>query len=91
MMFNLAIGSVVGHEITHGFDEDRRHIDKDGKRYTSWSNETINMFDKRSQCVIEQYNNYTVIQVNRQVSQFFYKSIEINSCLFFSGEWYTNP
>ncbi len=85
-MFNLAIGSIVGHEITHGFDELRRNIDKDGKRYTSWSNETINMFDKRSQCLIKQYNNYIVTQVNRQVSH-FYKSIQINSCLFFSGEW----
>jgi predicted metalloendopeptidase len=67
MTSNLAIGSIVGHEIAHGFDELRRHIDKDGKRYTSWSNETIDMFNKRSQCIIEQYNNYTVTQVNLQV------------------------
>jgi predicted metalloendopeptidase len=66
-MFNLALGSIIGHEITHGFDELRRHLDKDGKRYSSWSNETIKTFNKRSQCVIEQYNNYTVAQVNLQV------------------------
>lgn len=64
----IAIGSIVGHEITHGFDELRRHIDKDGRRITSWSNETIDMFNKRSECIVEQYNNYTVAQLNLQIN-----------------------
>ena len=66
-MIILAIGSVVGHEITHGFDELRRHIGKDGKEYTLWSNKTNDMYEKRSKCIIEQYNNYTISQINRQV------------------------
>jgi predicted metalloendopeptidase len=68
----------VGHEITHGFDELRRHIDKDGKKYTLWSQKTKNMFDKRSKCTIDQYNNYTMSQINLQVSRFvqrFQKSL----------------
>jgi predicted metalloendopeptidase len=77
-MSNLALGSIVGHEITHSFDELCRHVNKDGKRCTLWSSETINMFDKRSQCVIEQYNNYTVTEWNLQVSH-FYKFVEMNS------------
>ncbi len=86
MMSILAIGSIVGHEITHGFGELRRHRDKDGKIYTSWSNETIDMFDKRSQCVIEQYNNYSVTEVNLQVSHFC-SFAEMNWSLIFSGKW----
>jgi membrane metallo-endopeptidase-like protein 1 len=72
VLSNLALGSIIGHEITHGFDEQRRHIDKDRKRHSSWSNETISIYNKRSQCVIEQYNNYTVSQVNLQVFVLFY-------------------
>jgi predicted metalloendopeptidase len=77
MMFHLAIGSIVGHEIAHGFDELRRHIDKDRKRYTLWSNETIEMFDQRSKCMIEQYNNYTVTQVNLPVGH-CYRFLDMN-------------
>lgn len=76
----------MGHEITHGFDELRRYIDKDGKRYTSWSNETIDMFNKRSQCIIDQYNNYTVTQVNLQVFIIsFCNELTFFTC--FSGKW----
>jgi len=60
----------VGHEITHGFDELRRHLDKNGKRYTLWSQEANDRYDKRSQCIVEQYNNYTVSQIFRQVCRF---------------------
>ena len=58
----------MGHEITHGFDELRRHTDKDGRRITSWSNETIDVFNRRSKCIIEQYSNYTAGQVNIKVN-----------------------
>lgn len=58
----------MGHEITHGFDELRRHTDKDGRRITIWSNETIDVFNRRSKCIIEQYNNYTVEQVNLKIN-----------------------
>ena len=51
-IYCLAIGSIVGHEITHGFDELRRHYDKHQNKYTSWSQETANIFEQRSQCLI---------------------------------------
>lgn len=66
---------VMGHEITHGFDEDGRQYDKDGNKVSWWTNETIGAFNKNKDCIIQQYNNYTVTQVNLQV---FYLILELN-------------
>jgi predicted metalloendopeptidase len=57
---------IIGHEITHGFDIGRQY-DKDGNRIPWWSNSTINQFNERKQCIIDQYNNYTVTQINTKV------------------------
>ena len=65
---NLGIGMVIGHEITHGFDDDGRQYDKYGNRVPWWTNSTIEEFDKRKQCIIDQYSNYTVEQIHRNVS-----------------------
>ena len=65
----LVIGFIVGHEITHGFDELRRHVDGNGKSYTLWSQNTNDMFDQRSNCILEQYNNYTIPQTGLQVGR----------------------
>lgn len=62
------IGMVIGHEITHGFDDDGRQYDKAGNRVPWWSNNTINQFNKRKQCIIDQYNNYTVPQINKHLN-----------------------
>ena len=67
MQCGLVIGSIVGHELAHGFDELRRHIDADGNHYSLWSQETSDMFDRRSTCIVEQYNNYTVSQIGSSV------------------------
>ena len=58
---------VIGHEITHGFDSVGRQFDKDGNRVLWWTNQTINRFNQQKKCLIEQYNNYTVTQVNLNV------------------------
>lgn len=67
LLCEIGIGSIVGHEIAHGFDDARRHINTDGSHYDLWSNDTNEMFDRRSNCIVEQYNNYTVEQINRSV------------------------
>lgn len=59
----------MGHEITHGFDDLGRQYDKNGNKIPWWTNETIEAFNKRKMCIIEQYSNYTVSQVNHQVSR----------------------
>jgi predicted metalloendopeptidase len=68
MIFNIAIGVIVGHEITHGFDNSGRQYDKDGNKIPWWTNATIEAFTERTMCIIEQYSNYTVAQVGLQVS-----------------------
>ncbi|UJR32874.1 hypothetical protein I4U23_020335 [Adineta vaga] len=58
------IGVVIGHEMTHGFDNNGRQFDKDGNRVPWWSNETIQKFIERKSCIVEQYSNYTVPNLN---------------------------
>ncbi|KAJ3633527.1 hypothetical protein MTP99_010467 [Tenebrio molitor] len=55
-----AVGSVIGHEITHGFDDTGRQFDKEGNLVNWWKEETKTKFLERAQCIIKQYNNYTV-------------------------------
>ncbi|CAF1090903.1 unnamed protein product [Adineta steineri] len=62
------IGSVIGHEITHGFDSEGMKYNMNGNKIPWWTNETIEAFDERKKCIIEQYNNYTLSQINRQLN-----------------------
>jgi len=55
-----SIGVVMGHEITHGFDDEGRQYDKVGNVSPWWSKETIEAFDERAQCFVDMYSNYTV-------------------------------
>lgn len=59
---------MIGHEITHGFDNNGRQFDKDGNRIPWWTHETIQEFNKRKTCIIDQYSNYTVPSINMHVS-----------------------
>ena len=58
-----AIGWVIGHEITHGFDDQGRQFDKNGDMAEWWDEQTKEKFVKRSECMVEQYSNYTVAGV----------------------------
>ncbi|CAF3952981.1 unnamed protein product, partial [Rotaria sp. Silwood1] len=58
------IGMIIGHEITHGFDNTGLQFDKDGNRIPWWTNETIEKFNERKQCFIEQYSNFSISEVN---------------------------
>uniref|UniRef100_A0A672GNE8 Phosphate regulating endopeptidase homolog, X-linked n=1 Tax=Salarias fasciatus TaxID=181472 RepID=A0A672GNE8_SALFA len=53
-----AIGVIVGHELTHGFDNNGRKYDKDGNLDLWWSNSSITAFNEKTQCMIDQYNGY---------------------------------
>lgn len=55
-----AIGSVIGHEITHGFDDQGSKFDGYGNMKSWWTDEDRSRFDKRSKLLVEQYGNYKV-------------------------------
>ncbi|XP_019873600.1 neprilysin-2 isoform X2 [Aethina tumida] len=55
-----AIGFVIGHEITHGFDDQGRQFDKEGNLVDWWAPQTREAFVSKAQCIIDQYGNYTV-------------------------------
>ncbi|XP_031844410.2 neprilysin-4 isoform X2 [Nomia melanderi] len=61
------IGVVIGHEITHGFDDKGRLFDKDGNLHRWWNDDVIYGFHQRAQCLIDQYSNYTVSEVGMQI------------------------
>lgn len=55
-----AMGVVMGHELTHAFDDQGREYDKEGNLHQWWRNKTIWHFVQRIQCFIDQYGNYTI-------------------------------
>jgi endothelin-converting enzyme/putative endopeptidase len=56
-----AIGMVIGHELTHGFDDEGRQFDAKGNLRDWWSPTVNGEFEKRAACVKEQYDGYTVL------------------------------
>jgi len=55
------IGLVIGHEMTHGFDDQGAQYDKDGNLSNWWSTNDSAQFVARSTKVIDQYNSFTVL------------------------------
>lgn len=53
-----AIGVVMGHEVTHGFDDEGRQFDSSGNLRDWWSQSVNTEFNRRAQCVVDQYNGY---------------------------------
>lgn len=51
-----AIGVVIGHEMTHGFDDQGRQYDKDGNLSNWWTDEDGKQFDNRAQVLIDFFN-----------------------------------
>lgn len=62
----------MGHEITHGFDDQGRQYDKNGDLNNWWNEETNAAFMKRAQCLIDQYGNYTMPEVEMNVSYYYF-------------------
>ena len=59
-----AIGMIIGHEITHGFDDQGRHMGADGNMDNWWGDETSQNFKNRSQCMIDQYSQLRFADMN---------------------------
>ena len=56
-----AIGMVIGHEMTHGFDDQGRRYAKDGNLRDWWTEEDSKRFEERTEVLVEQYNNYLML------------------------------
>jgi len=56
-----AIGMVIGHEMTHGFDDQGRQYDAQGNLTDWWTKTDAEKFTAKAKGVIEQYNAYTVL------------------------------
>jgi putative endopeptidase len=54
-----AIGSVMGHELTHGFDDQGRQFDAQGNLRDWWTPEDAKEFEKRAECFIKEYSAFT--------------------------------
>lgn len=55
-----AFGSVAGHELSHAFDSTGRHYDINGNLTDWWPEETVQEFEKRAQCFVKQYSEYSI-------------------------------
>jgi len=52
-----AIGAVIGHEMTHGFDDQGRQYDAQGNLTDWWTAQDAAAFNKRAQCIIDEYDS----------------------------------
>jgi len=56
-----AIGRVIGHELTHGFDDEGRKFDADGNLTDWWTAADAKAFDERAACIADQYSHYSPV------------------------------
>jgi putative endopeptidase len=54
-------GSTIGHELTHGFDDEGRQFDAKGNLRDWWTKDDAKNFDERIQCVRDQYAQYVIV------------------------------
>ncbi|XP_049862497.1 neprilysin-4-like isoform X1 [Schistocerca gregaria] len=58
-----AIGAIMGHELTHGFDDQGRRYDKHGNLKQWWTDTTLTEYEKRVKCIVDQYSHYQVNEI----------------------------
>ncbi len=56
-----AIGAVIGHELTHGFDDQGRQYDAQGNLRDWWTEQDAKNFDERTQCLVKEYSSFTAV------------------------------
>ena len=55
------IGAVIGHELTHGFDDQGRQFDGLGNMTDWWTPEDLKKFEARTGCLVNEYGNFTAV------------------------------
>ena len=54
------MGSIIGHEMTHGFDDEGRQFDATGNLFNWWTDADLKAFKERAECVVNQFNSFEV-------------------------------
>ncbi len=54
-------GATIGHELTHGFDDEGRQFDAKGNLKDWWTSRDATEFESRAKCVSDQYSEYTIV------------------------------
>jgi endothelin-converting enzyme/putative endopeptidase len=54
------IGVIIGHEISHGFDDQGAQFDAEGRLQNWWTEADLKEFQKRGQCVVDQFEGYFI-------------------------------
>jgi endothelin-converting enzyme/putative endopeptidase len=54
-------GGTIGHELTHGFDDEGRQFDAQGNLRNWWTKKDAAEFEDRTQCLVDQYGKYVVV------------------------------
>ena len=54
-------GGTIGHELTHGFDDEGRQFDAKGNLKDWWTKKDAKEFTDRAQCIVDQYAQYTIV------------------------------
>ena len=65
-------GGTIGHELTHGFDDEGRKFDAKGNLRDWWTEADAKAFDERASCIVDQYANYVIvddIKINSKLTQ----------------------
>ena len=56
------IGAVIGHELTHGFDDEGRKFDANGNLSNWWTADDLKKFEARTDCLVNEYNGFTAVE-----------------------------
>jgi putative endopeptidase len=54
-------GATIGHELTHGFDDEGRQFDAKGNLKDWWTKADAKEFEERTKCISDQYSGYTIV------------------------------
>ena len=72
VLYGVIGGSTIGHEITHGFDDQGSQYDPEGNLRNWWSKEDKAKFDKKTKQIVAQFNQYKVLdslKINGEATQ----------------------
>ena len=60
-VYSYGGASTIGHELTHGFDDQGRQYDPKGNLQNWWTDEDVKKFEAKAKLMVEQFNNYIVL------------------------------